>query len=135
MLREKLIKNSFLNLKKCANKNKFPDISVKENDDLLLIHYNKFEPGVSNITLNLENTCKSVKLTPASCTDYLPSVPVWGLRLLPALLGSMVAPLSYQLMAELHFSRWTAALSAALIILGEIKCEFLKDFTHWQLLT
>ena len=57
---------------------------------------------------------------------YLPSVPVWYLRLLPALFGSFLVPLSYQVMVEMKFSRWTATLAACLII-GGIVLHFLTN--------
>ncbi|XP_068771441.1 protein O-mannosyl-transferase 1 isoform X4 [Struthio camelus] len=50
--------------------------------------------------------------------EYSMNVPVWSLRLLPALAGALCVPLAYQILVELHFSH-CAALGAALLILLE----------------
>ncbi|KAF4789178.1 Protein O-mannosyl-transferase 1 [Turdus rufiventris] len=50
--------------------------------------------------------------------EYSMNVPVWSLRLLPALAGAFCVPLAYQILVELHFSH-CAALGAALLILLE----------------
>nr|XP_051685571.1 protein O-mannosyl-transferase 1 isoform X2 [Oryctolagus cuniculus] len=50
--------------------------------------------------------------------EYSPNVPVWSLRLLPALAGALSVPLAYQIVAELHFSH-CAAMGAALLMLIE----------------
>uniref|UniRef100_A0A8D0HI81 Protein O-mannosyl-transferase 1 n=1 Tax=Sphenodon punctatus TaxID=8508 RepID=A0A8D0HI81_SPHPU len=50
--------------------------------------------------------------------EYSANVPVWSLRLLPALAGALCVPLAYQILVELHFSHF-AALGAALLILME----------------
>ncbi|XP_074066989.1 protein O-mannosyl-transferase 1 isoform X4 [Macrotis lagotis] len=50
--------------------------------------------------------------------EYSNNVPVWSLRLLPALAGAFCVPLAYQIVLELHFSHY-AALGAALLILIE----------------
>ncbi|KAJ7418252.1 Protein O-mannosyl-transferase 1 [Pitangus sulphuratus] len=50
--------------------------------------------------------------------EYTMNVPVWSLRLLPALAGALCVPLAYQILVELHFSH-RAALGAALLVLLE----------------
>lgn len=54
-----------------------------------------------------------------SVTGYPPSVPVMELRLVPAVCGSLVVPLIYQIAVELKFSRWAALLAGAFILLGK----------------
>ncbi|KYO23319.1 protein O-mannosyl-transferase 1 [Alligator mississippiensis] len=50
--------------------------------------------------------------------EYTTNVPVWSLRLLPAVAGALCIPLAYQILVELHFSH-CAALGAALLLLLE----------------
>ncbi|ERE71240.1 protein O-mannosyl-transferase 1-like protein [Cricetulus griseus] len=50
--------------------------------------------------------------------EYSSNVPVWSLRLLPALAGALSVPMSYQIVLELHFSH-CAAMGAALLMLIE----------------
>ncbi|XP_046904211.1 protein O-mannosyl-transferase 1 isoform X1 [Hypomesus transpacificus] len=50
--------------------------------------------------------------------EYSSNVPVWSLRLLPALAGSLCVPLGYLLVVELGFSH-LAALAAAFLLLLE----------------
>lgn len=50
--------------------------------------------------------------------EYSSNVPVWSLRLVPALAGSLCVPLGYLLVVELGFSH-LAALGAALLLLLE----------------
>ncbi len=57
--------------------------------------------------------------------DYPPSVPVWHLRLIPALCGSLLIPTTYQIAIALKFSRWIAALAALLLLLGNHRAEIL----------
>ncbi|KAK2704460.1 protein O-mannosyltransferase 1-like [Artemia franciscana] len=45
---------------------------------------------------------------------YNESVPVFAMRMVPALCGSLVVPLAYQIMLLLGFHQWTAALTAFL---------------------
>lgn len=45
-------------------------------------------------------------------------MPVWYLRLVPALLGALLPVVVYYLMLEFHFTRWTAVFAAAVIIMG-----------------
>ncbi|XP_067398021.1 protein O-mannosyl-transferase 1 isoform X2 [Emydura macquarii macquarii] len=50
--------------------------------------------------------------------EYSMNVPIWFLRLLPALTGALCVPLAYQILVELHYSH-CAAFGAALLILFE----------------
>ncbi|XP_062815104.1 protein O-mannosyl-transferase 1 isoform X2 [Anolis carolinensis] len=50
--------------------------------------------------------------------EYTPNVPVWALRLLPAVSGALAVPLSYQILVEMRFSH-VVALGAAVLILLE----------------
>ncbi|KAM9117140.1 protein O-mannosyl-transferase 1 isoform 2-T4 [Pangshura tecta] len=76
--------------------------------------------------------------------EYSMNVPVWSLRLLPALTGSLCVPLAYQILVELHYSH-CAAFGAALLILFVLsylkfynlqKCSpFTAGWWFWLLLT
>ncbi|XP_010625693.1 protein O-mannosyl-transferase 1 isoform X4 [Fukomys damarensis] len=50
--------------------------------------------------------------------EYTSDVPVWALRLLPALAGALSVPMGYQIVSELQFSHCTA-MGAALLLLIE----------------
>lgn len=50
--------------------------------------------------------------------EYSSNVPVWSLRLLPALAGALAVPMAYQIVWELRFSH-CAAMGAALLVLIE----------------
>ncbi|XP_027946325.1 protein O-mannosyl-transferase 1 isoform X2 [Eumetopias jubatus] len=50
--------------------------------------------------------------------EYSSNVPVWSLRLLPALTGALLVPMAYQILLELGFSH-CAATGAALLMLIE----------------
>lgn len=52
------------------------------------------------------------------CAGYPPSVPLWYLRLVPAVLGGLLPAAVYHLMLEFKFSKWTAAVAAAVVIMG-----------------
>lgn len=47
---------------------------------------------------------------------YSPTFPVYTMRLLPAVLGSLVVPLVYQIAVELRLSRWAALLAGLCVI-------------------
>ncbi|GAB1607719.1 protein O-mannosyl-transferase 1-like [Argonauta hians] len=49
-------------------------------------------------------------------TEYPPSMPVSQLRLLPAVSGSLLVPLVYQIVVELRQSRWAALLAASFVL-------------------
>ena len=53
--------------------------------------------------------------------EYPPDVPVFHMRLVPAVLGSLVTPLVYEIAVELRLSRWAAAIAGAFILLGKVK--------------
>lgn len=46
-------------------------------------------------------------------------MPVWSLRLLPALAGALSVPMAYQIVLELHFSHCTAMGAALLMLIGK----------------
>ncbi|KAI0234854.1 Protein O-mannosyl-transferase 1 [Lamellibrachia satsuma] len=48
--------------------------------------------------------------------DYTPDVPVFCMRMMPALFGCLLVPVVYQLIVELNLTRWTAVLASCLII-------------------
>ncbi|XP_041971474.1 protein O-mannosyltransferase 1 [Aricia agestis] len=49
-------------------------------------------------------------------SPYNEGVPVKALRLLPAISGSLIVPLTYQLMLEFNTFQWTAILAALLVL-------------------
>lgn len=55
--------------------------------------------------------------------EYSPNVPVWALRLLPAIAGSLCVPLAYQILVELHYSHFVALAAALLILLGKASSQ------------
>lgn len=54
--------------------------------------------------------------------EYSSNVPIWSLRVIPALAGSFSVPLAYLLTVELGCSHFTALGASVLLILG--KCNF-----------
>lgn len=48
--------------------------------------------------------------------EYSSNVPVWSLRLLPALCGGLCVPLAYQIVVELGYSSWAGGAAALLIL-------------------
>ncbi|CAH1786387.1 unnamed protein product [Owenia fusiformis] len=48
--------------------------------------------------------------------EYMSNVPIWHLRALPAMLGSLTVPVTYQIIVEMGLSRYAASLAAFLII-------------------
>ncbi|XP_078686158.1 protein O-mannosyl-transferase 1-like [Branchiostoma floridae x Branchiostoma belcheri] len=48
--------------------------------------------------------------------DYPSAVPVWYLRLFPALFGSLLVPLTYQTTVELGYNHWTATLAGGMVL-------------------
>ncbi|XP_074653935.1 protein O-mannosyl-transferase 1-like [Tubulanus polymorphus] len=48
--------------------------------------------------------------------DYPDSIPVWQMRFIPALFGSLLIPVVYQIMVEFGTSRWTAGLAGLLVL-------------------
>lgn len=51
--------------------------------------------------------------------EYSSNVPVWSLRLLPALAGALSVPMAYQIVWELRFSHCAAMGAALLMLIGE----------------
>lgn len=50
-------------------------------------------------------------------TEYTENVPIFWLRFVPALCGSLLVPIVYQLLRQLKLSVWTATLGGVLIII------------------
>ena len=50
---------------------------------------------------------------------YDENVPVFALRFLPALCGTLVTPTVYLILCELGVSKWTGALAGVLLLLGK----------------
>ncbi|XP_071487329.1 protein O-mannosyl-transferase 1-like [Diadema antillarum] len=48
--------------------------------------------------------------------EYPCDLPIWYLRLLPALCGALLTPLSYLVLEAMGFNQWTAALGAILVL-------------------
>ncbi|KAH8379658.1 hypothetical protein KR009_006425 [Drosophila setifemur] len=48
---------------------------------------------------------------------YAPNVPIFWFRFIPALCGSLLAPVVYKLLLEAKLSRWAAALGGLLVVL------------------
>jgi len=57
-------------------------------------------------------------------SEYTDDVPLFGLRFVPALCGSLIIPVAYQLMLELGCRHWCAALAAFLLLCGNILYDF-----------
>lgn len=51
-------------------------------------------------------------------TEYGAAVPIFWLRFVPALCGSLLSPAVYKLLLEAQLNRWTALLGGVLIIFG-----------------
>jgi dolichyl-phosphate-mannose--protein O-mannosyl transferase len=51
--------------------------------------------------------------------EYPPEFPVYEIRLVPAVMGSVLVPVVYQIVVELGMSRWAALVAAAFILLGQ----------------
>lgn len=52
-------------------------------------------------------------------SPYTDAVPVRALRLVPAIAGSLLVPMTYQLMSALSVSQWSAILAALLVLFGK----------------
>ncbi|XP_014672855.1 PREDICTED: protein O-mannosyltransferase 1-like [Priapulus caudatus] len=48
--------------------------------------------------------------------SYASTVPIWHMRLIPALCGSLIVPVAYQTVVELGFSHYAATLTGFLIV-------------------
>ena len=55
---------------------------------------------------------------PSNLTEFPATVPVEMMRACPAILGSLIVPLVYQICVESGMSRHSAALAATLVLLG-----------------
>jgi len=52
-------------------------------------------------------------------TAYPEGVPVVAMRLVPALCGSLLLPVSYHIVLELGLSQWSAIIAGFLLLFGE----------------
>lgn len=52
-------------------------------------------------------------------SPYAESVPLFALRLLPALFGSLIIPTAYHLALEIGLKQWSAAIAAILLLFGK----------------
>lgn len=50
--------------------------------------------------------------------SYTEDVPLFSLRLLPALCGSLLAPITYKILSEMKIARWVSIVGGLLIICG-----------------
>lgn len=50
--------------------------------------------------------------------EYSPNVPVFAMRFVPALCGSLLVPVVYKLLLQMKLSRTAATIGAVLVILG-----------------
>ena len=68
-----------------------------------------------------EGGCVPCALSPAvlALPEYSSNVPVWSLRLLPALSGALSVPMAYEIVWELGFSHCAATGAALLMLIGE----------------
>lgn len=57
--------------------------------------------------------------------EYSSNVPVWSLRLLPALAGALSVPMAYQIVWELRFSHCAAMGAALLMLIGKTRAGLL----------
>ena len=46
-------------------------------------------------------------------------IPIWHLRLIPAIFGALLCPVIYQIFIKMGFNYWTATLAASLVIIGK----------------
>lgn len=51
-------------------------------------------------------------------SPYTESVPIRALRMIPAISGSLLVGISYQLMLEITLYQWTSILAAILVLFG-----------------
>lgn len=51
-------------------------------------------------------------------SPYAESVPLFALRLIPALCGSLIIPTGYHLALELGMRQWSAAIAGLLLLFG-----------------
>lgn len=49
---------------------------------------------------------------------YTDKVPVWSLRFVPALAGSLIMPTVYLILCQLGLSQWAGLLAGVLVLLG-----------------
>lgn len=61
---------------------------------------------------------------------FFQNVPVFWLRFMPALFGSWLVPVTYNLLLQLRINRWVAAMGGLLIVFGKfVRSNKLFRFT------
>lgn len=60
-------------------------------------------------------------------SQYNASVPVFAMRAVPAVTGSLLIPLVYMIMLQLNYSQWTAALAGFLFLFGILLLQLLIE--------
>lgn len=66
-------------------------------------------------------------------SPYNDTVPIFALRSVPAMTGSLLIPLVYMIMLQLNYSQWTAALAAFLFLFGEFEASpILEIYRHFK---
>lgn len=64
--------------------------------------------------------------------EYSSNVPVWSLRVIPALSGALCVPLGYLLMRELGYSNLVALLASLLLLFGKLPIKS-ERYSAWHL--
>lgn len=62
-------------------------------------------------------------------SPYTDNVPVKALRLVPAVAGSLVVSVTYQLMLELSCYQWTAILASLLVLFGKFYKKYIIKYS------
>lgn len=52
-------------------------------------------------------------------SEYTDAVPLFALRIVPALCGSLVLPTVYHLALELGFKQWSSAIAGIILLFGK----------------
>lgn len=70
-------------------------------------------------------------------SSYGDTVPLYALRLVPAICGSLLIPTGYHLILELGLKQWTATIGGILLLLGNFvlgrKCIIQEIAAHCSL--
>lgn len=53
-------------------------------------------------------------------SSYSDAIPLYALRLIPAICGSLLIPTGYYLVLELGLRQWAAAIGGVLLLLGSL---------------
>ena len=52
-------------------------------------------------------------------SNYTDSVPIFALRFIPAMCGSLIIPTAYHLALEIGLKQWSAIIAALLLLFGK----------------